>query len=205
MELEKYRVLSRMARGMEKAELVFKNANVFFAHTGEFIKCDVAVAQGTILGTGSYEGEREIDLNGKYLCPGFIDSHLHLESTLVTPGELVRQAAQCGTTTFIVDPHESANVSGTDGIDYILEQTESVPANVYVMMPSCVPSTQVDDNGALLTAGKMKAYLENPRILGLGEVMDAVSVVEGSISMHEKLALFQGKVKDGHAPFLETG
>lgn len=204
MELEKYRVLSRMARGMEKAELVFKNANVFFAHTGEFIKCDVAVAQGTILGTGSYEGEREIDLNGKYLCPGFIDSHLHLESTLVTPGELVRQAAQCGTTTFIVDPHESANVSGTDGIDYILEQTESVPANVYVMMPSCVPSTQVDDNGALLTAGKMKAYLENPRILGLGEVMDAVSVVEGSISMHEKLALFQGKVKDGHAPFLET-
>lgn len=205
MEMEKYRTLSRMARGLEKAELVFKNANVFFSHTGEFIKCDVATAGGVILGTGTYEGEKEIDLSGKYLCPGFIDSHLHLESTLVTPAELIGQAAAWGTTTFIVDPHESANVSGTDGIDYILEQTETVPANVYVMMPSCVPSTHVDDNGAAVSAGKMKAYLDNPRILGLGEVMDAVSVVEGSVSMHEKLSLFQGKICDGHAPFLGTG
>ena len=118
------------------------------------------------------------------ICPGFIDSHLHLESTLVTPGELVRQAAQCGTTTFIVDPHESANVSGTDGIDYILDQTDNVPANVYVMMPSCVPATHVDDNGCILTAGKMKGYLEHPRILGLGEVMDAPSVINGSVAMH---------------------
>ena len=97
---------------------------------------DVAVADGIVIGVGTYEGETEIDLEGKVICPGFIDSHLHLESTLVTPGELVRQAAQCGTTTFIVDPHESANVSGTDGIDYILDQTEDAPANVYVMMPS---------------------------------------------------------------------
>ena len=123
----------------------------------------------------------------------------------MTPGELIRQAAQCGTTTFIVDPHESANVSGTDGIDYILEQTEDVPANVYVMMPSCVPATHVDDNGCTLTAGKMKSYLNNPRILGLGEVMDAVSVINGSVSMHEKLGLFQDRIRDGHAPFLEEG
>ncbi|HIZ22836.1 MAG TPA: adenine deaminase [Candidatus Blautia faecigallinarum] len=205
MELERYRILSRMARGLEKAELVFKNANVFFSHTGEFVPCDVAVADGKILGTGTYEGHKEIDLSGRYLCPGFIDSHLHLESTLVTPPELISQAVRWGTTTFIVDPHEAANVSGTDGIDYILEQTETVPANVYVMMPSCVPSTNIDDNGASLTAGKMKNYLENPRILGLGEVMDASSVVEGSVSMHEKLALFHGKVRDGHAPFLSPG
>ena len=205
MELEKYRIHSKMARGIEKTELVFKNARVFLAHTGEFIDGDVAVADGIVLGIGTYQGEKEIEMNGKLLVPGFVDSHLHLESTLVTPGELIRQAAQCGTTTFIVDPHESANVSGTDGIDYILDQTEEVPANVFVMMPSCVPATHVDDNGCTLTAGKMKGYLENPRILGLGEVMDAVSVVEGSVSMHEKLSLFQNRVRDGHAPFLSKG
>lgn len=205
MELDVYRRYSQMARGIEKAELVFKNGRVFSSGTGEFIDGDVAVADGIVLGVGTYAGEKEIDLNGKVICPGFIDSHLHLESTLVTPGELVRQAAQCGTTTFIVDPHESANVSGTDGIDYILNQTEDTPANVYVMMPSCVPATHVDDNGCLLTAGKMRGYLEHPRILGLGEVMDAPSVINGSVAMHEKLQLFQDRVKDGHAPFLTPG
>ena len=205
MELEMYRRYSQMARGIEKAELVFKNGRVFSSGTGEFIDGDVAVADGIVIGVGTYEGETEIDLEGKVICPGFIDSHLHLESTLVTPGELVRQAAQCGTTTFIVDPHESANVSGTDGIDYILDQTEDAPANVYVMMPSCVPATHVDDNGCILTAGKMKGYLEHPRILGLGEVMDAPSVINGSVAMHEKLLLFQDRVKDGHAPFLAPG
>lgn len=205
MELEVYRRYSQMARGLEKAELVFKNGRVFSSGTGEFIDGDVAVADGIVIGIGTYEGETEIDLDGKVICPGFIDSHLHLESTLVTPGELVRQAAQCGTTTFIVDPHESANVSGTDGIDYILDQTEEAPANVYVMMPSCVPATHVDDNGCLLTAGKMKGYLDHQRILGLGEVMDAPSVINGSIAMHEKLHLFRDRVKDGHAPFLAPG
>ena len=205
MELEVYRKYSQMARGLEKAELVFKNGRVFSSGTGEFIDGDVAVADGIVIGIGTYEGETEIDLDGKVICPGFIDSHLHLESTLVTPGELVRQAAQCGTTTFIADPHESANVSGTDGIDYILDQTEDAPANVYVMMPSCVPATHVDDNGCLLTAGRMKGYLDHPRILGLGEVMDAPSVINGSIAMHEKLHLFQDRVKDGHAPFLSPG
>ena len=205
MELEVYRRYSQMARGLEKAELVLKNGRVFSSGTGEFIEGDVAVADGIVIGVGTYEGETEVDLDGKVICPGFIDSHLHLESTLVTPGELVRQAAQCGTTTFIVDPHESANVSGTDGIDYILDQTEDAPANVYVMMPSCVPATHVDDNGCLLTAGKMKGYLDHPRILGLGEVMDAPSVINGSIAMHEKLHLFQDRVKDGHAPFLSPG
>lgn len=126
MELTKYRKYSQIARGIEKADVVFKNANIFISHTGEFVKGDVAIADETIVGVGRYDGRMEIDIKGKYLCPGFIDSHLHLESTLVTPAELVRQAAQCGTTTFIVDPHESANVSGTDGIDYILEQTEII-------------------------------------------------------------------------------
>lgn len=205
MDLGKYRFYSEAARGLKKPELVLKGAYVFMAHSGEFVQGDVAVADGIVLGVGSYSGEEEIDLTGKYLCPGFIDSHLHLESTLVTPGELIRQAAVCGTTTFIVDPHESANVSGSEGIDYILKQTEEVPANVFVMVPSCVPATHVDDNGCTLTAGKMKAYLDCPRILGLGEVMDAVSVISGSVSMHEKLSLFEERVRDGHAPFLNSG
>ena len=205
MELQKYQKCSKVTRGLRKAEFVLKNARIVNVFTREILEGDIAIQDGMIVGIGNYQGEEETDLGGRYVCPGFIDSHLHLESTLVTPGELVRQAAQCGTTTFIVDPHESANVSGTDGIDYILDQTEDAPANVYVMMPSCVPATHVDDNGCILTAGKMKGYLEHPRILGLGEVMDAPSVINGSVAMHEKLQLFQDRVKDGHAPFLAPG
>lgn len=202
MKLENYQKFLRMARGIEKADLVLKNANVFISQTGEFVKGDVAVADGIILGVGDYDGIEEVNLEGKYLTPGFIDSHLHLESTLVTPSELVNQAVQCGTTTFIVDPHESANVCGTDGIDYILDQTNQVPANVYVMMPSCVPATYVDDNGCRLSADKMKKYLENDRILGLGEVMDVVAVINGEAEMYEKLKVFERKVRDGHTLFL---
>ena len=205
MKLQKYQKCSEVTRGLEKAELVLKNARIVNVFTREILKGDIAIEDGLISGIGSYEGKREIDLEGRYVCPGLIDSHLHLESTLVTPAELVTVAARHGTTTFIVDPHESANVSGLKGIDYILNQTEDAPANVYVMMPSCVPATHVDDNGCILTAGKMKGYLEHPRILGLGEVMDAPSVINGSVAMHEKLQLFQDRVKDGHAPFLTPG
>ena len=202
MELERYRLCAEAAKKNAKAELVLKNANVVNVFTGEVIKGDVAIAEGIVVGVGQFEGIEERDMEGKYLCPGFIDSHLHLESTLVTPSELIGQAVQCGTTTYIVDPHESANVSGAAGIDYILEQTENVEANVYVMMPSCVPSTEFDDNGCEFTADKMKPYLDHPRILGLGEVMDYVSVVSGDARMHEKLELFQGRTLDGHAPGL---
>ena len=203
MELENYRRCASVTRKKEKAQLVLKNASVVNVFTGEIIRADVAVHEGVIVGIGEYEGVKERDLEGAYLCPGFIDSHLHLESTLVTPPELISQAAKCGTTTFIVDPHESANVAGAAGIDYILEQTEQVPANVYVMMPSCVPSTDIDNNGCEFTADKMKRYLDNSRILGLGEVMDYVSVVNGEAKMHEKLDLMKGRTLDGHAPGLK--
>lgn len=202
MELEIYRKCANVTRKLEKAQLVLKNAKVVNVFTGEILSADVAVHEGLIVGIGKYEGLRERDLKGAYLCPGLIDSHLHLESTLVTPPELIGQAAKCGTTTFIVDPHESANVAGAAGIDFILEQTEQVPANVYVMLPSCVPSTDIDDNGCEFTADKMKKYLDNPRILGLGEVMDYVSVVSGDAKMHEKLGLLNGRTLDGHAPGL---
>lgn len=203
MEFEKYVHGSQVARGIEKAELVLKNSSVVNVFTEEIYKADVAIVDGVIVGIGEYSGEEELDMAGRYVCPGLIDSHLHLESTLVTPGELICQATQCGTTTFIVDPHEAANVSGCAGINYILEQTEEVPANVFVMMPSCVPSTNIDDNGYDLTADKMLPYLEHKRVLGLGEVMNYSAVINGDPEMMEKIELFKGKIIDGHAPFLD--
>lgn len=202
MELKDYQRYSEITRGLKKSELVLKNAKIVNVFTGEIIEGDLAIEDGIIVGIGSYEGKTERDMSGKYICPGFIDSHLHLESTLVTPAELVTVASRHGTTTFIVDPHESANVSGLAGIDYIVDQTEDTSANVFVMMPSCVPATSIDDNGCTLTAEDMAPYLENERILGLGEVMDYISVVNGESGMHQKLKLFEKRVRDGHAPFL---
>lgn len=202
MRLSEYEKCSRIARGLETADLVLKNARIVNVFTREIIEGDIAIADGVIAGIGTYKGKTEKDLGGKYVCPGFIDSHLHLESTLVTPAELVTVASRHGTTSFVVDPHESANVSGLAGIDYILEQTADVKANVFVMMPSCVPATAIDDNGCTLTADDMAPYLENERVLGLGEVMDYISVVNAEPSMHKKLQLFGKKVRDGHAPFL---
>lgn len=203
MEYSLYHKLSQIALHERKAELVLRNAMIADVFTDEIRRADIAVADGYIAAVGgSYEGTEEIDLNGKYVLPGFMDAHLHLESTMVTPNELITAAALCGTTTFIVDPHEAANVSGTEGIDYILDQTEHSPANVFVMMPSCVPATEYDDNGCLLTAEKMAPYLSSPRILGLGEVMNAPGVIHDDRQLHKKLELFSGRILDGHAPYL---
>lgn len=203
MEYSLYHKLSQIALHERKAELVLRNAMIADVFTDEIRRADIAVADGYIAAVGgSYEGTEEIDLSGKYVLPGFMDAHLHLESTMVTPNELITAAALCGTTTFIVDPHEAANVSGTEGIDYILDQTEHSPANVFVMMPSCVPATEYDDNGCLLTAEKMAPYLSSPRILGLGEVMNAPGVIHGDRQLHKKLELFSGRILDGHAPYL---
>ncbi|NLK98353.1 adenine deaminase [Defluviitalea saccharophila] len=204
MNYQEYEKASRAALGLIDSDLVLKNANIINVFTEEIYKTDIAIYNGLIVGLGKYKGKVEIDLEGKYVCPGFIDSHLHLESTLVPPAVLIHNAVLWGTTTFIVDPHESVNVSGCDGIEYILEQTNEVPANVYVMMPSCVPATPMEDNGCTFTAEDMKKYIHHPRILGLGEVMDYNSVVSAEQSMFEKLDLFRDKVIDGHAPFLSN-
>ncbi|SCP97260.1 adenine deaminase [Anaerobium acetethylicum] len=205
MDYKNYPAMSQVARGMGKADLVLKNGNVLNVFTEEFHEADIAICGGTIVGVGSYSGNREIDMRGKYVVPGFVDSHLHLESTLVQPFELINEALKYGTTTFVVDPHESANVAGLDGIDYILDQTSDVAANVFVMVPSCVPAAPFEDNGYILNPGEMKKYLENERILGLGEVMDCPAVITGDSVMMEKLDMFQPKILDGHAPFLNDG
>ncbi|MBR5280221.1 MAG: adenine deaminase [Clostridia bacterium] len=194
--------LAQMALGNQKAPLVLKNANLVQVFTNEIIQADIAIADGYIVGVGTYHGEQEVDLSGRYVCPGFIDAHLHLESTLVNPAELIETASLRGTTTFIVDPHEAANVSGTEGIDYILNETEESQANVYVMMPSCVPAGPFEDNGCTLTAEDMKSYVGNPRILGLGEVMDCGGVLNGDSALLDKLTLFRDKSIDGHAGYL---
>ena len=202
MDYKHYPALARKALGIEKSELVLKNAHIVNVFTEEIIHGDIAVQDGLIVGVGEYEGICEVDLDGKFVAPGFIDAHLHLESTLVAPPQLIYSALAWGTTTFIVDPHEAANVSGQDGIDYILEQTSNVDANVFVMLPSCVPSAKGEDNGYELTAQKMRRYLDNPRVLGLGEVMDSGAVISGDKEMMAKLALFAGRIIDGHAPGL---
>ena len=189
MKLEKYMGCSQAARKLIKSDLVLKNAKIVNVFTDRVEEGNVAVKNGMIVGIGNYEGEEEIDLKGQYLTSGFIDAHLHLESTMVNPQVLISQAAQRGTTTFIVDPHEAANVSGCDGIDYLLDQTKNSPAHVYAMIASCVPSTEVDDNGCRLTARDMEKYLHNRRVLGLGEVMDFKAVIDGDPSMNAKLEL----------------
>ncbi|MBR4576800.1 MAG: adenine deaminase [Clostridia bacterium] len=202
MELEKYIGCSEASRKIIPADLVLKNASIVNVFTDRVEKGNIAIKNGMIVGIGDYEGKEEIDIGGQYVTSGFINAHIHLESTMVNPQVLVAQAAMHGTTTFIVDPHEAANVSGRDGIDYILDQTRHSPAHVYVMAASCVPATPVDDNGFRLTAREMEPYLKNRRVLGLGEVMDTKAVINGDPEMNAKLQLFDGKIKDGHAPEL---
>ncbi|MCR4625811.1 MAG: adenine deaminase [Lachnospiraceae bacterium] len=207
MEYGKFKKLSGAVLSGEKADLILKNANIIDVLTGRIRQGSIIIKDGVILGVIEDPGavlnaETITDLNGAYVSPGFMDAHLHLESTMVSPAELIAEAAAKGTTTFIVDPHEAANVSGADGINYILDQTADSDANVYVMMPSCVPATPLDDNGCIFTAKDMKPYLDNERILGLGEVMDDPAVVYADKNMHDKLALFGEKIIDGHAPFL---
>ncbi|MBO4783077.1 MAG: adenine deaminase [Lachnospiraceae bacterium] len=208
MDYSKFKKLSGAVLNGGKADLILKNANIIDVITGRIRQGSIIIKDGVILrvvdngSNDTADAEKVVDLNGAYVSPGFMDAHLHLESTMVSPAELIAEAAAKGTTTFIVDPHEAANVSGADGINYILDQTADSDANVYVMMPSCVPATPLDDNGCIFTAEDMKPYLDNERILGLGEVMDDPSVIYADKSMHDKLALFGDKIIDGHAPFL---
>lgn len=192
-----------VANGFEKADLVFKNARILNVFSEEICCGDLAVANSTIVGIGSYEGREEIDLSGKYLVPGFIDAHMHIESTMVTPFELARAIVPSGTTTIIADPHEIVNVAGKTGLDYLLNATEQIPLNVFVMLPSSVPATPFETNGAgPFLAADMQPYLNHPRILGLGEVMCFPDVLSAEPVILDKLTLCQHNFVDGHAPGL---
>ncbi|MGP1594703.1 MAG: adenine deaminase [Treponema sp.] len=196
------------AAGRIKADLVLKNAFVFNVFTKEFIKQDVAIIDGVIAGTGTYNGNEERDLSGKYVCPGLIDAHLHIESTMASPRSFARQAARCGTTAVIADPHEIANVAGVDGILYMMTEarkavfagTDQPLVSIYFMIPSCVPATDFEHTGGAITAYDIQKLIDEPEVLGLGEMMNYPAVVNGDESVLKKLAAAEKKISDGHAP-----
>lgn len=192
------------ACGRKKAELVLKHAKIVNVFTETIEEGDVAVEDGVIVGIGAYEGVREIDVKGKYVAPGLIDGHIHLESSMASPEEFARMVVPHGTAAVVTDPHEIANVAGTAGIRYMLEATEGLDLDVYFMMPSCVPSTGLDEAGAVLHAADLEPFYENPRVLGLAEMMNSYGVVAGDEGCVEKLEVTRnhGKLIDGHAPML---
>ena len=192
-----------VARGDEPASLVLKNARVVDVHTGEIRTADIAILDDTIVALGKgYNGLEEIDLQGAYVAPGFIDAHVHIESSLCTPPEFARALLPRGVTTAITDPHEIANVSGLEGIRYMLTTSAGLPLSVFVMAPSCVPATHMETNGATLEAEDLRPLLDEARVLGLAEMMNFPGVVNGDPGVLAKLALFRGRVIDGHCPGL---
>ena len=196
--------LVQVALGNEPADLVLKNAEVFHVFTGEFLNADVAIIDGYIAGVGeNYTGITEIDLSGKFLLPGYIDSHINLESSTLLPDEFARAAISNGTTTVIMDPHEIANVCGTAGIRFMLEATERIPLNVYMTLPSCVPASRLDTSGAILEADDLKPILSHPRVLGLGEMMDFHGVLNLNEGVYAKLSMADNILVEGHAPGLK--
>ncbi len=203
-KLMKKQQLVEAATGRRKADLVLKNATYVNVFSNELCCGDIAVARGQIVGMGDYSGEQEVDVRGRIVCPGFIDAHIHLESSLVSPREFARAVIPHGTTTVITDPHEITNVMGTDGIDYMLQATEGLPIDVRFMLPSCVPATPLDESGANLDYRAIDSFYDHGRVQGLAEMMNYVGVVNGDAEVIAKIVASQAHHKkiDGHAPGL---
>lgn len=196
--------LIAVAAGREKADLVLKNAKYLNVFSNEFLCGDIAVANGLIAGVGKYDGKTEIDVSGKLVLPGFIDAHIHLESSMVTPAEFAKAVVAHGTTTVITDPHEITNVMGIDGVEYMIQASQNLPIDVHFMMPSCVPATEIDESGAELDCKDIDLYLDNKKVLGLAEMMNYVGVINGYKNVLSKIVTSQAHHKkiDGHAPEL---
>lgn len=197
--------LIAVAAGREKADLVLKNAKYLNVFSNEFLCGDIAVANGLIAGVGKYDGKTEIDVSGKLVLPGFIDAHIHLESSMVTPAEFAKAVVAHGTTTVITDPHEITNVMGIDGVEYMIQASQNLPIDVHFMMPSCVPATEIDESGAELDRKDIDLYLDNnKKVLGLAEMMNYVGVINGDKNVLSKIVTSQAHHKkiDGHAPEL---
>lgn len=193
-----------VASGREKADLVLKNATFVNVFSGELEQGDIAVCEGLIAGIGSYEGHTETDMTGKVVCPGFIDAHIHLESSLVSPAEFARAVLPHGTTTVITDPHEITNICGENGIDYMLSATEGLPLDVQFMIPSCVPASPLDESGASLDYRDIDSFFAHPRVLGLAEMMNYPGIIAADRGTVSKIVVSQAHHKkiDGHAPGL---
>ena len=202
--LKKQRIIAAAA-GREPADLVLKNATFVNVFSNELSTMESAVAEGLIVGMGSYQGRSEVDCTGKIVLPGFLDAHIHLESSLVSPTEFVKAVLPHGTTTVVTDPHEIANVMGTDGIEYMLQATEDLPVDVRFMLPSCVPATPLDESGAILDYRAIDSFYDHPRVQGLAEMMNFVGAINGDEQTVEKIVAAQAHHKkiDGHAPDLQ--
>lgn len=202
--LKKQRIIAAAA-GREPADLVLKNATFVNVFSNELSTMDIAVAEGLLVGMGSYQGRSEVDCTGKIVLPGFLDAHIHLESSLVSPTEFVKAVLPHGTTTVVTDPHEIANVMGTDGIEYMLQATEDLPVDVRFMLPSCVPATPLDESGAILDYRAIDSFYDHPRVQGLAEMMNFVGAINGDEQTVEKIVAAQAHHKkiDGHAPDLQ--
>ncbi|TCU66232.1 adenine deaminase [Tissierella praeacuta] len=200
---EQLKSLIIKAKGMKDSQLVLKNANIINVFTGEIIEGDVAIDNGRIVGIGQYHGEKEIDLKGKYLSPGFIDSHVHIESSMSSPSQFAKVILPKGVTTIIADPHEIANVKGIEGIRYIIDDSKNTPLDVRIMLPSCVPATDFENSGSILEAEDLEELLDEETIIGLGEMMNYPGVISGNDKVLDKLTLFKDKVIDGHGPMIK--
>jgi adenine deaminase len=192
--------LIAVAAGEQEADLVLKGGSVVNVFSGEIYEADVAVHGNRIAGVGSYKGKIHLDVKGKFVCPGLIDGHVHLESSMVSVPEFARVVVPLGTTTVVVDPHEIANVMGADGILFTLKASKYNPLNVFVMLPSCVPSTDLETAGAELKAVDLFPFLSDKWVLGLGEMMNYHGVITRSEDVMDMIKIADGKRIDGHAP-----
>lgn len=194
-----------VAAGRKKADVVLKNATYLNVFSNEFCQGDIAVCNDLIVGMDdNYEGIVEYDMTDKIICPGFIDAHIHLESSMVSPTEFAKAVLPHGTTTVITDPHEIANVMGLDGIEYMIQACRNLPIDVHFMVPSCVPATPQDESGAELNWKDIDTYLDHKNVLGLAEMMNYVGVIAGDPDVVSKIIVSQAHHKkiDGHAPEL---
>ena len=202
IEPKKLKKIIRAARGEIPADLVLKRGRVVNVFTCEIVETDVALAEGTIVGLGDYQGRAVFDCRHRFVVPGFIDGHLHVESTLLTPAHLAPVLLPLGTTTLIADPHEIANVLGLDGINFMLRDSADLPLEYYWMAPSCVPATPLETSGAVLEKKDLLPLRRHPRILGLGEMMNFPGLIRQQPAVLEKIIAFRKGILDGHAPLL---
>ncbi len=192
----------KIAKGDSLADLLLKNAKIVNVLSGDIHEEDVAIAHGRIVGFGDYRAKETINLDGLYLTPGFIDGHIHLESTMVTPNEFAKTVVPLGTTAVVTDPHEIANVLGLDGLRYMLKASSNLPLDIYIMIPSCVPATDMETSGAHLGAHELSLLIGEDRVLGLGEMMNFPGVIGMDPEVMGKIKIAGKKIIDGHAPLL---
>ncbi|MEF9960571.1 MAG: adenine deaminase [Niameybacter sp.] len=202
MEKQQLKKLIDVAAGRVPADIVLKNCKVVDVYNGCIVEGDIAICEDLIAGVGTYEGIRVIDARGQYAAPGYIDSHIHIESSYVSPEELGRLIVPHGTTTIIADPHEIANVCGLRGIDYMIEASKGTALDIQMMLPSCVPATPFEHSGAVIDAEAMKAPIASGNILGVGEFMNFPGLIGGHDEALDKIMVAKeyGKVIDGHSP-----